>query len=317
MIAAFCRHTVCSVLAFLLFSALCIPGRATAQITPADLTAAAWMATSGAPQMQALAASYSDIISDLAYRHDQWSFVIGGTRFYWADGRILPGTLRDDWKDYASIRFYRYATGVPTLPEVSPELAERLRNRQAGPSRNGPSRATAFLDALYGMSSPKDAATQIVSVTFLGRRARVNRMVAGPLSKVEADIRRAAVNDPQTSRFVDGLKEISGYYWRNIAGSNSRSYHSYGIAVDLIPRYYGGKYGYWRWAVDAGVEQWWAVPFDKRWSVPQPVIDAFERHGFVWGGKWLFYDPIHFEYRPEVILLSKWRERLPVPDGRD
>jgi hypothetical protein len=33
-------------------------------------------------------------------------------------------------------------------------------------------------------------------------------------------------------------------------------------------------------------------------------VRAFESHGFVWGGKWLFFDTIHFEYRPELLLLS-------------
>ena len=43
---------------------------------------------------------------------------------------------------------------------------------------------------------------------------------------------------------------------------------------------------------------------------PQPVIDAFERNGFVWGGKWLFFDPLHFEYRPETLLLADKKTRI-------
>ena len=27
----------------------------------------------------------------------------------------------------------------------------------------------------------------------------------------------------------------------------------------------------------------------------------FERHGFIWGGKWHHYDTMHFEYRPELL----------------
>jgi len=33
--------------------------------------------------------------------------------------------------------------------------------------------------------------------------------------------------------------------------------------------------------------------------MPQSVVDAFERQGFIWGGKWNHYDTMHFEYRPE------------------
>jgi hypothetical protein len=47
------------------------------------------------------------------------------------------------------------------------------------------------------------------------------------------------------------------------------------------------------------------VPYEQRWMVPTSVVEAFERHGFVWGGKWLFFDTMHFEYRPEVLLLAR------------
>jgi hypothetical protein len=29
---------------------------------------------------------------------------------------------------------------------------------------------------------------------------------------------------------------------------------------------------------------------------------VFEKHGFIWGGKWYHYDTMHFEYRPELLL---------------
>ena len=34
------------------------------------------------------------------------------------------------------------------------------------------------------------------------------------------------------------------------------------------------------------------------------IVDAFQKHGFVWGGKWLFFDTMHFEYRPELLGMS-------------
>jgi hypothetical protein len=40
--------------------------------------------------------------------------------------------------------------------------------------------------------------------------------------------------------------------------------------------------------------------------VPQtmPAIKAFESFGFIWGGKWFRFDTMHFEYRPEIPILS-------------
>ena len=31
------------------------------------------------------------------------------------------------------------------------------------------------------------------------------------------------------------------------------------------------------------------------------ALEIFERHGFIWGGKWYHYDTMHFEYRPELL----------------
>jgi hypothetical protein len=84
-----------------------------------------------------------------------------------------------------------------------------------------------------------------------------------------------------------------------------RSYHSYGVAVDLVPRSYGGLWAYWLWAAESGVDDWWNLDLDDRLPVPQSVIDAFEAEGFVWGGKWLFFDNLHFEYRPESIIMAR------------
>jgi hypothetical protein len=36
--------------------------------------------------------------------------------------------------------------------------------------------------------------------------------------------------------------------------------------------------------------------------MPREIVDIFERHGFIWGGRWYHYDTMHFEYRPELLL---------------
>ena len=37
-------------------------------------------------------------------------------------------------------------------------------------------------------------------------------------------------------------------------------------------------------------------------SVETRIGEIFERHGFIWGGKWYHYDTMHFEYRPEFFI---------------
>jgi len=36
-------------------------------------------------------------------------------------------------------------------------------------------------------------------------------------------------------------------------------------------------------------------------EIPWEIVHIFEKHGFIWGGKWYHYDTMHFEYRPEMI----------------
>ena len=112
-----------------------------------------------------------------------------------------------------------------------------------------------------------------------------------------------AVSDLSVKSFLDSLQQIHGYNWRNITGTTRRSYHSYGVAVDLTHSRYE-HWAYWRWVADSGITEWWDIPIDERHQVLQAVIDTFEDEGFVWGGKWLLFDNIHFEYRPEVLILA-------------
>jgi hypothetical protein len=47
------------------------------------------------------------------------------------------------------------------------------------------------------------------------------------------------------------------------------------------------------------------LPQSCLWTPPEQVVKLFYEEGFIWGGHWDKYDTMHFEYRPELILLSK------------
>jgi hypothetical protein len=258
----------------------------------------------GAEEIRAITTAYSERIEDRSFRDGEWAVRIDGRWFYWTEGRMLPRELRPRAEEFTPLRFYRYYRGPLRIREIEPEFAERLRNILAERRSDPPVRHPGFQDALYGVSSRAEAESVMVDLTFLGHRTRVHPVAVDALRRVEREVRQEASRDPDVAEFVAGLNAVEGFHWRNIAGTRARSFHSYGAAVDLIPRYYGGAFGYWRWAAEAGIEDWWALGEEDRFMIPQPIVDAFERNGFVWGGKWLFFDPIHFEYRPEVFLLS-------------
>lgn len=83
------------------------------------------------------------------------------------------------------------------------------------------------------------------------------------------------------------------YNYRIIAGTNRLSAHAFGIAIDLNVK----KGDYWRY----NRKNLSAKTIDFKNRIPQPIIDIFERHCFIWGGRWYHYDTMHFEYRPELF----------------
>jgi len=67
--------------------------------------------------------------------------------------------------------------------------------------------------------------------------------------------------------------------------------HSWAIAIDL----------------DVGLSNYWRnSPSPLKWTnrYPQSLVEAFEAEGFIWGGRWYYFDTMHFEYRPELIDAS-------------
>ncbi len=249
----------------------------------------------------ALAKVFPDRVEEVAFRGDDWALRIDGVWFYWAEGRLLPEPERRRWEGYSPVRFYSYYPGPPRLRELSPAREAALRGELSSIDARRPPRSPAFADALYEISSREEAELRMREVSFLGRSTRIHYIAFDALKRVEARILRMAEKDREVRSFVDNLSTVHGYNWRNIAGSGSRSYHSYGLAVDLLPGSFEGLPAYWRWAAEAGVTDWWRIPIARRWSPPQKIVDAFEAEGFYWGGKWLFFDNFHFEYRPEVF----------------
>jgi hypothetical protein len=260
-------------------------------------------AASGEAQMKALAQAYAGRIAKVAFREGDWAVRIGDTWYFWAHGRLLPEQLRRRWEEYASYRFYSYSRDLPPLRILDEVAGRALRERLQRAAVDPPERHQGFLADLYGAASRAETESNIVTVSLMGFEVRVHRYIAEPLERVDSSLKALMQTDAEARSFVAGLKGVAGYNWREIAGTRSRSYHSYGLAVDLAPKSFGGKQTYWRWAMPQ-TDQWYAIPYERRWMVPAQIVKLFEDQGFVWGGKWFFFDTMHFEYRPEIFILA-------------
>jgi len=240
------------------------------------------------PRVRAFLQAYGPLIDDVTYLGDDAVFTARGHVIHFLDGRMLAKdhlAQADEFEPF----FFRYSLGP---------LREPL------PAEDGPGQSTDVLEAFFGRTEA-EIRLHCASAAFLGRRLFVNTLLLEPLQGVERDILAAAKREPEVAKWLGELKVAYSFMDKGIAGSNTRSYHAWGLAVDLVPESYGGKEVYWRWSRVFNREGWSGIPLSQRWRPPRAVVEAFQRHGFVWGGKWAHFDQIHFESRPEILLYNQ------------
>ena len=266
----------------------------------------------GETVMRALSEAYPDRIGPVEFRNGDWAFQIRGRWFYYAQGRILPGELRRRAADYRPINFNtNYPAELSSWESTAAQRAERTRRweednrsgRQPQDDRHLPRRPNYFFEALWNITNRNEAWNQQVQMNFLGRRITVHSGISEKIRRIDEIIMAEARINPAVRQWVDSLGVVEGWNWRNIASSGNRSFHSYGIAIDLLPRNLGRLATYWQWSSQF-YPQWWNIPYSRRSHPPDVVIRAFESFGFIWGGKWTHFDTMHFEYRPEVFILN-------------
>ncbi len=259
-------------------------------------------------EVNAIAKAYAPGVSEITHDNGEWVITLYGKNFFFREGRLLPEGKNTEPEKYRSYGFYRYPL---TLPEITPPDPERVeRMKRYNDSRTNLQRDNTFLEALYGGENLKEILTRIKKIDFLGFGIEVHEKIVPHLKEIDREIRAKMDEEPELKQFLRELETISAFNWRHIEGSMSRSYHSFGIAVDFIPYNLRGRQIYWNWTRVYN-DEWYSVPYEKRWMVPVQIVEIFEKYGFVWGGKWMYYDNMHFEYRPELLILSGMKVEVP------
>jgi hypothetical protein len=253
--------------------------------------------------MKALAQAYPDRLGPAEYRDGDWAVPVRGEWYYYAEGRLLPEELRSKAAEYDPQPFYRYAADLPPWHKPDPEEESRFREQAARRRSRPPKRSQHFYDALWRAHNRDESYDRIKSIRFLGKSVMVHYAILEELSLVEERILGEAKNDPRIKQWINRIDTLDAWNWRSIAETQSRSFHAYGAAVDILPSSTGKLETYWLWTARKKSD-WWNMSYEQRLHPPEAVIKAFEAYGFVWGGKWLFYDTMHFEYRPEIFILN-------------
>ena len=255
----------------------------------------------GEQVLRAFQSSFPDKVSEVSFIDDDWTITAGGQTFYWAEGRLLPQAERENIDSFDPHDFYHYPAKARSPDSFSPQYIEEMRNSAKPENRRSPNKTSyALHGALYGGNTRAEIEEMFESIVFFDKRIVVHRMIAEPLRKVEAEI----MGYKGAEIFIASLESVHAYNWREIAGTQRMSYHSWGLAVDILPKELNGQAIYWQWEWNKN-KDWMLIPLQNRWSPPGLVVEAFERQGFIWGGKWLFFDNMHFEYRPELIKANR------------
>jgi hypothetical protein len=224
-----------------------------------------------------LIAAYGDVL----LRHD-------GKHIYWRDGTAMA--VSDGIAHKSFDQMLRNASILDQLSltyRPGPAAEPPLLNDDPGRFRH-----EAFFQKLYGDCRKGEVDRRMVSVTWLprawGRAVRVTSAegVADRLRAVSAEIDQLPPAVARAAYPIAGILSC-----RPVADTGKMSMHAYGAAIDLNLTFSD----YWLWRSKDAAH----IPYRNR--MPQEIVDVFERHGFIWGGKWYHYDTMHFEYRPELL----------------
>jgi peptidoglycan LD-endopeptidase CwlK len=146
-----------------------------------------------------------------------------------------------------------------------------------------------FFYKMYG-ANKSEVQKNLVTIDWFGRKLKVTKInsvnkrldsVKNELTKLPEDLHKYFT------------KTAGTFNYRNIAGTERVSVHSFGIAIDLNTEYSH----YWRWQKPDSNGKYKYIN-----KMPLEIVEIFEKYGFIWGGKWYHFDTMHFEYRPELLM---------------
>lgn len=248
------------------------------------LSVAPWMAIAQSSATDAnrsrLVAAYPDALKG-----------IDGDTLIWNDGTRTPFSDGTKNKSFDTWLANPDLDDIFAIPYPTSAIAPPAKDSDPGRAR-----PPALFDKMYGDCRKGEVEQHLVTIRWLpkkgGKPLRVSRVngVDKKFAAVSAEL------DALPATFDKYLIPAAGTYaCRVIAGTERTSAHGQGIAIDLALKHAH----YWRWSKRSSGG-------DIRWQneIPEEIVRVFEKHGFIWGGRWYHYDTMHFEYRPELLPAS-------------
>lgn len=201
---------------------------------------------------------------------------------YWKDGTTMI------YDDGIQNKTHDEKLDNPDIEDMMSQQYTKGSDWEKPPAENfepGRIRYEPFFKKMYGTNS-SEVRKNLIGVLWVDGTFVDFSVVNGA-----ADSLKVVVDELKNlgSEYQKYLKNIGGSFnWRFIAGTKRLSNHSFGTAIDINTKYSD----YWKWNGD----------MTYRNEIPFQIVEIFEKHGFIWGGKWYHYDTMHFEFRPELLI---------------
>jgi hypothetical protein len=226
-----------------------------------------------AVSLDGLVRAYPDFLA----RHDAGVLI-------WRDGARMPVSDGRSGKSFEDRLRQASILDQLSIPYVKgPLLTPPAPEHDPGRFRN-----SAFFDKMYGDCSKGEVQRRLVTVAWLpksgGGSVQITSVngVADRLRAVSEDLDKLP---PDLKKFL--IPSAGTFNCRTVKDNGSRSMHAWGAAIDINTK----SSDYWLWAKGGGYRN----------RIPFAIVAIFEKHGFIWGGKWGHFDTMHFEYRPELL----------------
>jgi hypothetical protein len=247
---------------------------------------------SAAEELPPSAVDRNDIAARLKAAYPEFVVTIEGNEVVFKDGTRLPfddGKAKtfDEWLSNPDIKDmfrYPYPWGAPATPPSRNFDPGRVHNFE-------------FFTKMYGDCRKPGFDKSLTRIPWLPRKTKQTILVTtinGVADKLKAVGAELELLPTSFDAFL--FPSAGAFNCRRVRGTDKLSPHGYGIAIDLALK----RSHYWLW--DSGGSD---ATLPYRNDTPREIIEIFEKHGFIWGGRWFHYDTMHFEYRPELIAPPK------------
>jgi D-alanyl-D-alanine carboxypeptidase len=232
--------------------------------------------------MARLVSTYPDVLTGHDANNLVWR---DGTTMGFDDGQeksVEQRLERPDIEDQFAIPYPLGEMLSDPEPDFDPG---RLRNE-------------ALFTKMYGdCRRDRDVQKRLVDVVWLPNNG-AKKIKATPINGVAEKLQQVSnALDALPADLLKYLRPLAATFNCRDIASPSRGAHAYGIAIDLN----SAQGDYWENRGRARA----AEPLQYRNRIPNEIVTIFEKHGFIWGGKWYHYDTAHFEYRPELLIADE------------